>query len=599
MTCPTAAHYGWTSLESKNDNDPFLAFLAEDGRIVGRMAHRLFADTELIEERNSERADQITRVRLRHDCTLFESCIIEGDFVVRPDLLIRKGNSLYIIEVKSKIGNLRQHREGKLLINMYGDIRAAYKEIVYDLAFQVEVLQRVFQDLTIVPYFLLPEEQARSSEDEVTAAKNEEQISLPDEDENTLKTRRSKSVLKFFPADQAIEKIKPTTSATMDAMAEAWKSGVRPTPRLRYGCRNCEFRLKRSETDDGYHRCWGSLAKPKPHIFDLHQLYQLKTPDNKQALLADRKIQEGQTSLYDVRIDELHGEQANRQRMQLEYQRSGEEWIDPRLAEEIDELTWPIAFVDFETTMAAIPWHAGLKPYETLPFQFSAHILHQDGSFGHKEWLNTKDCVPTLPFIQNLRKSLSGVGSVLVFTNYENRILSEAIGLLSRLHHDDSEEEREWITDLLNSGRIVDQHDWVYQYHMHPQMSGRTSIKVVLPAVWQNNPSLHHHEYFKRYYQESGGIIVDPYKTLPNAKVDGRIIEVREGCGAMQAYREMIIGRGATCPKTKEALATLLQNYVTLDTASQWIIFEHWCQRLGLRYPQSPSTSFPPSDESP
>ena len=53
------------------------------------------------------------------------------------------------------------------------------------------------------------------------------------------------------------------------------------------------------------------------------------------------------------------------------------------------------------------------------------------------------------------------------------------------------------------------------------------------------------------------------------------MIEVREGCGAMKAYHEMIIGRGAKCPKNKEAIATLLRNYVTLDTASQWIIFEH------------------------
>lgn len=166
----------------------------------------------------------------------------------------------------------------------------------------------------------------------------------------------------------------------------------------------------------------------------------------------------------------------------MQFQRGGKEWIDPRLAEEIAKLSWPIAFLDFETTMAAIPWHAGLKPYETLPFQFSAHILYEDGRFEHREWLNTEDRVPTLPFIRNLRSSLDSMGSVLVYTNYENRILSEAIGLLNRLHHEESKEEREWIVELLDSGRIVDQHDWVYHYYFHPQMAGRTSIKMVLPS---------------------------------------------------------------------------------------------------------------------
>jgi len=206
--------------------------------------------------------------------------------------------------------------------------------------------------------------------------------------------------------------------------------------------------------------------------------------------------------------------------------------------------------------------------------------LRENGNYQHKEWLNTEDRIPTLAFIQNLRESLAGVGSVLIFTDYEIRILKEAIVLLNRFHHDESREEREWIGNLLNSGRIVDQHDWVYKYHFHPDMSGRTSIKVVLPAVWKNNPSLHTHEYFRRYYRETGGEVIDPYKTLPDLVVDGQTIEVREGCGAMQAYREMIIGSGSSCPKAKEAIAALLRNYVTLDTASQWIIFEHWRQHF-------------------
>ncbi len=31
MTCRTAAHYGWRGYDSKNDKDPFLSFLAEEG----------------------------------------------------------------------------------------------------------------------------------------------------------------------------------------------------------------------------------------------------------------------------------------------------------------------------------------------------------------------------------------------------------------------------------------------------------------------------------------------------------------------------------------------------------------------------------------
>lgn len=553
---------------------------------MGRMARRLFKDSRMIDSLDIESAEAITRRMMSEgDCTLFEACLSDARFVVRPDVLIRKGKTLYVIEVKSKLGNLRQHREGKLLINCYGDVRAAYREIVHDLAFQVEVLRRACPDLSIVPYFLLPEESSQSCKEEVQAARQREQIVDIPADRNALEKNRMESVLKFFVADKAIDKIQVIVGAEMDAMADAWESGQRPEPKLKYGCRNCEFRLKGDGScGDGFHQCWDQLAKPSPHLFDLHQLYQLKAQENKQVLLADEKICEGTTSLFDIGEAELHGEHAKRQRLQLNYQQSGEEWIDPELSEQIAGLNWPIAFVDFETTMAAIPWHAGLKPYETLPFQFSAHILHEDGSYAHKEWLNLEDRVPTLPFIQNLRASLDGVGSVMVYTDYENRILSEAIGLLNRLHPEESKEEREWIADLLNSKRIVDQHDWVYRYHFHPLMAGRTSIKVVLPAVWQNNPSLHRHPYFKRFHKTREGQILDPYKTLLEAIISGIPMVVREGCGAMDIYREMILGKGASCLKTKETLAMLLRNYVTLDTASQWMIFEHWRQCLNISY---------------
>jgi len=285
MKCPTAAYYGWSGLESKNESDAFLRYLAEEGQTVGRMARRLFANAEFIEEKVLEAAYRTTRARIQNDCTLFEACVIQGDFVVRPDILIRKDSSIYIIEVKSKVGNLRQHREGKMPINMYGDVRAAYKEIVHDLAFQVEVLRLAFPDLTVVPYFLLPEGSALSNKEEVVTARREEQIVLSGGDSVSVNRRRSDSVLKFFPTEQAIQHIKASTVATMDAMAVTWKSGERPAPQLKYGCRNCEFRLKEQESGDGFHRCWGRLAEPTPHIFDLHQLYSLKLPDKKQALL--------------------------------------------------------------------------------------------------------------------------------------------------------------------------------------------------------------------------------------------------------------------------------------------------------------------------
>ncbi len=582
MTCTTAAHYGWSDMASKNEDDAFLRFLAEEGQTVRRMARRLFTDAKFIGEADLKLADRITRKNLVNDTvTLFESCIIHDNFVIRPDVLIRKGRTLYIVDVKSKSGDMQQHRKGRMLINFYGDVRAAYKEIAYDLSFQTEVIRHAFPDFEIVPYFLLPESSSRTDNEEVDAARKVQEFTSEIISDEVLRKRRSESVLKFFPASNAISKIRATTESTMAAMHTAWLSKLRPKPQLRYQCRNCESRLKNgNDTADGFHQCWGKLAEPKPHLFELYQLYSLKQKGNKQALLADEKILAGDTSIYGISETELHGEHANRQKLQLHFQRKNEEWIDPKMKDLIGKLQWPIVFLDFETSMAAIPWYTGLKPYEVLPFQFSAHILYEDGRMKHREWLNTEDRIPTLYFIRALQRALEGTGSVLVYTDYENRILKEAISFLAR-HAPISALEREWTSDLLNSGRIVDQHEWILQGFIHPR-AVFTSIKKVLPAVWKTNTDLHHHYYFKRYYAETSGSIIDPYKTLPSESIGGLDYEVREGCGAMQIYREMIRGIGASNPTAKEQLAELLRNYVALDTASQWIIFEHLTQQLGI-----------------
>jgi hypothetical protein len=513
------------------------------------------------------------------DVTLFEACIIHGNFVVRPDILVKKNDKIYIIEAKSKVGDMRAHKEGKMLINFYGDIRAAWKEIVYDLAFQVEVLSRALPDYSIVPYLLLPEGNSESAMDEIEAVRKGQ--FAPACSDEVVRDRRAASCLKFFPAEAAINKISELVAASMDAMKQVWLSGERPEPRLRYQCRNCEFRLSNGkEPSDGFHACWGKLAKPDPSIFELNQLYSLRVGGKGQELLADSKIAAGQTSLYEIQESELHGEHAARQRIQLLYQREDREWIDPRLADEISSLHFPIAFVDFETTMSGIPWYHGLKPYEVLPFEFSCHILHEDGRMEHIHWLNQEDRVPTLPFIRALMAALEPVASVLVYTDYEQRILSDSRKLLTRLEPG-SHEERQWVDELLGSGRIVDQHEWVHKYFFSPLMSGRTSIKKVLKAIWNSNPSLHQHSYFRRYYIEKDGMVLDPYESLPSETINGVTYSVKEGCGAMAAYRELIRGIGSRDLAAKSALAVMLERYVTLDTASQWMLMEHWMQRLG------------------
>ena len=49
------------------------------------------------------------------------------------------------------------------------------------------------------------------------------------------------------------------------------------------------------------------------------------------------------------------------------------------LKEEMDTWTFPLNFIDFETSTVALPFYVGQKPYEQVAFQFSHHIYHKNG----------------------------------------------------------------------------------------------------------------------------------------------------------------------------------------------------------------------------
>jgi len=53
----------------------------------------------------------------------------------------------------------------------------------------------------------------------------------------------------------------------------------------------------------------------------------------------------------------------------------------------LQHLIYPIYHLDFETYQQAIPLYKGLKPFEQIPFQYSLHIEHEDGTLEHKEYL--------------------------------------------------------------------------------------------------------------------------------------------------------------------------------------------------------------------
>ncbi|MEG0177494.1 DUF2779 domain-containing protein [Anaerorhabdus sp.] len=122
--------------------------------------------------------------------------------------------------------------------------------------------------------------------------------------------------------------------------------------------------------------------------------------------------QQGREKLKDVDLDKIEG--SRQQFAQIKASQNGGLFVDYySLRTWIQNIKYPITFLDFEWETYAIPPYSGMKPYDVLPFEYSIHILHEDGEMEHKEYLGTKDCRKHL--VQNLIKDIPMEGTIVAY----------------------------------------------------------------------------------------------------------------------------------------------------------------------------------------
>ncbi len=141
----------------------------------------------------------------------------------------------------------------------------------------------------------------------------------------------------------------------------------------------------------------------------------------------------------------------------------------------LDNLQYPIYYLDFETINPAIPKFDGMKPYQRIPFQFSLHIQEKpDGELKHISFLAEGTDDPRKDFLQSLKDNLGDKGDILVYNQaFEKGVMNEGQTAFP--------EFKEWYEENIMP-RIKDLWDvfkgfWYYS----PKQKGSASIKAILP----------------------------------------------------------------------------------------------------------------------
>jgi hypothetical protein len=150
-----------------------------------------------------------------------------------------------------------------------------------------------------------------------------------------------------------------------------------------------------------------------------------------------------------------------------------QEYISDQLKAELNNVEYPVHFLDFETIGPAIPRYAGTRPYQTIPFQWSDHILYEDGKMDHREYLCNEDKDPREEFTQTLLDALGTEGSIVIYTSYETGVLNSIIE-----HFPHYADELWAIID-----RFKDLHAIIRNNYYQPKFYGSFSLKYVLPAL--------------------------------------------------------------------------------------------------------------------
>lgn len=621
--CPTKLFYTKKPREYSDQSieDPFLMALAEGGFQVGELAKAMNPGGSDVKSLDHETSLAETNNLLQQDrVTIFEAAVRYRNLFIRIDVLRKQGNVFDLVEVKAKSLDC----EEDFISKKSGKISSVWFPYLIDVAFQEYVFRKAFPTAIVRPYLMLADKSAHTSVDGLnqkfkiiksngrTEARVVGDISPESLGEPILSEVDVSEYTRMLQAESYdINGQMFSFEEYILYLASKYEDDEKIPPSIHcMKCKNCAFRTteeqERRGLKSGFKECWKEAKSFTEQDFQKPNVLDIWNYRKKQNCLDDNRFFMDELTEDDFNIEKPTG---TRQWLQVQKTVINDPtpWLDAEnLRDTISQWTWPLHFIDFETSAVAIPFNKNRRPYEVVAFQFSHHIIHEDGRIEHAdEYLNSElGAFPNFDFVRSLKAALDkDEGTIFRYSHHENTVLNHIARQLAESEDfDDRISLIEWIDTITSnkkSGRVgrrcmVDQCELVKKYYYQLDMGGSNSIKKVLPAVL--NSSLHlQKKYSKPTYngcnfedmiwivRDDTGCIKDPYKLLKPIfsdysqeeldAVDGDE-RLADGGAAMTAYARM---QFSDMPeKERNAVSNALLRYCELDTLAMVMIWEAW-----------------------
>ena len=390
----------------------------DQGKEVGILAHSYFPGGVLINTTDSANALEQTEAAIgRGAACIFEASFIFNGVLVKCDILQKDADLWRIIEVKASTVNQTVKKS-----------KIAKEEYLHDLAIQKYILTRCGLSISKTQLMLI----------------NSKECVYPD----------LSNLFTIEDATDQVNQLMNGVHSNVETFKAVLVQGDEPQVLIGEQCDKpyrCPFK----------EYCWQDV--PEKSIFTIPRLNWTKKTE---------LVEKGIFSLEDVPTDYPLSQ---KQRTYVNSVLDGGPEIDNSAIQLlISGLEYPIHFLDFETDNPPIPIFDGLRPYQHFPFQYSCHVMEQDGAVTHHEYLHTDKSDPRKPFLESLLKDISTRGSVVVYdAGFERGRLNELI--------DAFPEHSSTLQSIIN--RLWDQLDIFRNHYTHPDFCGSNSLKDVLPVL--------------------------------------------------------------------------------------------------------------------
>jgi len=438
LECPTKLCYtGKADFANTNQDNSFLAALAEGGYQVGALACLMYPGG--IEVDASDQASQLRQTQAllaQEEVTIYEAAFEAQGLFARVDILRKRGPCIELIEVKAKSidGSLPASSNFR---NSKGEIASAFLPYLRDIAFQTHVARLAYPSFEFHSFLMLAD---KSKSATVEGLNQCFPVKRDNNGGRQIKVsvvpgtaqRSGEPILTAINVDGLVQDILGGTLSVLnqpypfaeavDLLAKAYREDQRLGPMPSKACGSCEFKTPHPPQPDeprsGFHECWKAAFQWEDSDFKDSTVLDLWNFAKKDALIAQGVLKLKQLTEEDLGFDgsEVRPDGMSRKHRQWfqasgQWPGGGDYFLDTvGLASAMKSWRYPLHFIDFETCAVAIPFNAGHRPYETVAFQFSHHVMQADGSVNHQsQFLKAEPGInPNLEFLRALRRALSG-----------------------------------------------------------------------------------------------------------------------------------------------------------------------------------------------